>query len=227
MIRFLDGLFVCTFGSVPLDVLGIGTRVALASTDRRLIMLTTALATIGAIGAVLMYLWAAIFVARQKRSPVRQPDWAYVVRRYPVLIGPAAYYVGAYRPRQTGHASWIDAVMQRRRVLDTMADGAWWGTLATYWSLLGAVVAALLQSSALLTLVVVMFVLLLVSSGAAFCLLAVVVLIHFVIVKPSDSPAARHFKGVPSIGVLWVREFRQYYRTAMRPSLVASEGRRR
>lgn len=226
-IRFLDGVFVCACAAMPLAMLGIGARAGLVSNKHGLIVLTAALAAIGAIGAVAILLWAMAHAGPPPASRVRHLSWADIVRRYPVLIGPAAYYVGAYRPTGTGRGSWVDALMRRRRVLDAVADGAWWGTLGASCLPLGVVLAALLQSSTLFMLVAVVFVLLVASTGAAFCLLAVVVLIHVVTAPPSGSRAASRLDDVLPIGTLWVRGFRQYYHTAMRPSLVASEGHER
>ena len=146
------------------------------------------------------------------------------MRRYPVLIGPAAYYLGEYRPKQVHGVSWFGTLMQNRRRLDGISFVAWHGTLATYYLLIGAVVAAIVQSSSLFTLVVGLFILLTTVAGAAFCLLSLVVLVHAAVAESHGSGGMRRLSAVPRVGPLWVRGFRQYYEKMIRPGLIKSEG---
>ena len=135
--------------------------------------------------------------------------------RYPILIGPAAYYLGEFRPKNVGYARWFARLMKDRPALDATSFVAWHGMLAGYYLVVGGFVAAVLQSSPMFMVVIGLFVAILPISAAAFCLLSVVVLVH----AGGAGSRWRQLKAVPRAGPLWVRGFRQYYERVIRPTL--------
>jgi hypothetical protein len=223
VIAVLDLLFACAFSTVALAIFSIGVRIMLVSNDQRLVVLATFFAIAGTVSVGGVSVWAFAHVSKTPKSRPSRSDWREIIRRYPVLLGPSAYYLGEFRPTRLRHATWFSRLMQSRRALDGISFVAWHGTLATYYLVIGAFVSAVLQSSPLFTLVVAVFVLLIVVAGAAFCLLSLVVLVHAAVAEPNDS-RMRELKAVPRIGPLWVRGFRRYYERVIRPALIASEG---
>jgi len=225
LVAVLDLLFAYAFAGLAFAVLSVGVRIVLMSNDHRLILWSTILLVSGVASGTVACLWTFVNMGRTPKSSARRSNWKRIMQRYPVLIGPAAYYLGEVRPNKVQHASWFTRLMENRRALDVISFVAWRGTLAAYGLVVVALVAAVVQSSSLFTLVVAVFVALIPIVGAAFGLLSLVVLVHAAVAGPNESTGMRQLKAVPRVGPLWVRGFRQYYERMIRPALIKSEGR--
>ena len=221
-ILILDLLFISAFGTVLLAIIATGIRIVSMSNDRRLLLSSTMLAIAGVVTNGTVAVWALAHVGGMPKS---SSSWKEIVWRYPVLVGPAAYYLGEFRPKRARAATWFSRLMTNYRALDRASFVAWHGTLATYYLVIGAFAAAILQSSPLFMLSIGLFAVLIPIAGAAFCLLSLVVLVHAAAGRQHDSTGLRHILPVPRIGPMWVRGFRQYYERAMRPALIELEGK--
>src|SRR4051812_35337682 len=103
----LDGLFCGAFGTGMLAVLIAGVRITTMSQNHGVAVLSAVFAITAALSTGLTYAWAFIHLRRRPTSSPRLRDWREVIRRYPVFVGPAAYYLGAYRAQNIGHAAWF------------------------------------------------------------------------------------------------------------------------
>src|SRR5207244_2757260 len=112
VIRILDLLFVYSFVGGVLAVLSVGVRILLMSDDHRLTVWTTAILISGAASGMVACVWAFVDLGRMPKSQGRRSDWKEILWRYPMLTGPAAYYLGEYRPKKRQPANWFARLMK-------------------------------------------------------------------------------------------------------------------
>src|SRR5579859_7699176 len=184
MVAILDLLFAMAFIGFEATFIITGVRIVSLPNDRILVLSSTISFIVGLASSVVVWLWS-FWDTRQKTDvAARYESWKRIIFRYPALIGPAAYYIGEYRPNAKEELKWFSFIMKTRRVLDRTAFLAWYGTLAVYALVVVALVAAFFQSSILFLSVCALFVAFVGLTGMAFCLLSVVVLVHVVTNEP-------------------------------------------
>src|SRR5262245_56719127 len=149
MVGTLDLLFLYAVAGLELSILGVGVRIILMANDHRVVLWSTGLLVSAAVGGVAACMLIFADAAKAHKSAAERSLWKEIIWRYPVLIGPAAYYLGEYRPKRGRQASWFVSLMANRQALDCISSVAWYGTLATYGLVIAAVLAAVLQSSSL------------------------------------------------------------------------------
>ncbi len=216
VIALLDVLFVWACAGLGLAIGLLGLRIALLWTNPILVSsITMLMVTAGGSGLVSSG-WMCIDASAHARKR-RDTVWKRIVWRYPLVIGPAAYYLGEYRPRVRSTPQWFLSLTQNRSALDLLARIAWYGVLSGFYLVLAAVAAAVLQNSSLFVLVTVLFAILVPVSGWAFSLLAIVVFVHAVKRPGQSGHEQAPWSIVPFVGVSWVRGVRQSYLKAIRP----------
>jgi hypothetical protein len=220
VITILDCLFIYSFISLGSGILLTGVRIALFSNNTFLISSSSILIASGLATTIIACLWMFLDIVKQPSSKSAIGDWRTVLRRYPVLVGPAAYYLGEYRNRHGHEAQWFAQFLKSRIALDSTVLVAWRGVLAMLVLIPSALIAATVQSSLLFMSIVVLFAVLIPISGWAFCLLAVAVIVHAIQRPVHGMKRARPpWAVVPLVGVFWVSGFRKYYWETIRPSL--------
>src|SRR5262245_18162582 len=107
----LDVLFGIAFVGLELAFVVTGVRVVSMSNARTLLLLSTISLIAGLGSSVVAYLWA-LFDAKRAQSVTRRESWKRTLLRYPALIGPAAYYLGEYRPKTKRPLKWFTLLMK-------------------------------------------------------------------------------------------------------------------